>query len=81
MQGGAATLAVSLSPTDDPVKLIRVSVNGIQLPDQQPKQGTGFAPGRLELGVPLAQGENAITLIAVNTEGYELEPLRVRLDA
>ena len=79
VQGGAATLAVSLSPTDDPVKLIRVSVNGIQLPDQQPKQGTGFAPGRVELGVPLAQGENAITLIAVNTEGYESEPLRVRL--
>ncbi len=79
VRDGAAALAVSLAPTDDPVKLIRVSVNGIQLPDQQPRQGTGFAPGRLELTVPLAQGENAVTLIAVNTEGYESEPLRVRL--
>jgi hypothetical protein len=79
LTGGTARLAVSLSPTDDPVKLIRVSVNGIQLPDQQPKQGAGFAPGRIELSAPLAQGENTVTLVAVNTEGYESEPLRVRL--
>jgi WD40 repeat protein len=78
-RGGSANVAVSLSPTDDPVKLIRVSVNGIQLPDLQPEQGAGFAPGKLEVTTPLAQGENIITLIAVNTEGYESEPLRVRL--
>jgi len=79
LNGGTASLAVSLSPTDDPVKLIRVSVNGIQLPDMQPSEGGGFIPGRLELSVPLAQGENVVTLIAVNTEAYESEPLRVSL--
>jgi WD40 repeat protein len=79
VRGGSARITVALAPSDDPVKLIRVSVNGTQLKDILPGEGGGFRPGRVDVNAPLANGENLVTLVAVNTENYESEPLRLRL--
>jgi Caspase domain/WD domain, G-beta repeat len=79
VRGGSVKLAFNLSASKDPVKLIRISVNGTQLEDLEPQSSGGFTPGRLESSIGLTHGDNDITLIAVNTEGYESEPLRLHL--
>jgi WD40 repeat protein len=69
LHGGSATLEIALEATPDPVKLIRIQVNGRQVAEEQPKQGGGFAPGKLTFPVPLAKGRNTIRVVAVNETG------------
>ena len=67
--GGGTEVEIALEPTPDPVKLIRVQVNGREIAEQVPHQGGGFTPGILKIPVPLAKGRNAIHLVAVNESG------------
>ncbi len=66
---GKVEVEIALESTPDPVKLIRIQVNGSQVAEHQPKQGAGFAPGKLKFQVPLSAGRNTIRVIAVNDTG------------
>ena len=69
IRGGMAEVEIALDATPDPVKLIRIQVNGRQIAEQLPRQGGGFAPGTLKFAVPLSKGANTIRLAAVNETG------------
>lgn len=69
LHGGVAGVKVVLEPTPDPVKTIRIQINGRQIAEEMPAQGGGFAPGPQEFAVPLAKGLNTIRLTAVNDTG------------
>jgi WD40 repeat protein len=70
LRGGHALVTVELEATPDPVKLIRIQVNGRQIAEKQPPEGrAGFAAGALMFEVPLAKGTNKIAIAAVNDTG------------
>ena len=69
LSGGSAELEIALEATPDPVKAIRIQVNGRQIAEDQPEEGGGFAPGTLTFAVPLAKGRNTIRVVAVNDTG------------
>ncbi len=69
LSGGSATLEIALEATPDPVKAIRIQVNGRQIAEEQPEEGGGFKPGTLTFPVPLAKGRNTIRVVAVNDTG------------
>lgn len=69
LNGSEAEVTIALEATPDPVKLIRVQVNGQQIAERLPNEGSGFAPGKLTFTVPLAKGANTIRLTAVNETG------------
>ncbi len=70
LRGGSAELEIALEATPDPVKLIRIQVNGRQIAEHQPEEGGGFKPGKpLKFTVPLAAGRNTIRVVAVNETG------------
>jgi len=71
LTGGSAQLELALEETPDPVNLIRLYVNGVQVDARQPEegQGPGFKPGPLPFKVPLAKGSNLIRAVAVNGTG------------
>ncbi|MGO8780110.1 MAG: hypothetical protein ACLQKK_14550, partial [Rhodomicrobium sp.] len=69
LSGGSATLEIALEATPDPVKAIRIQVNGRQIAEEQPEEGGGFKPGTLTFAVPLAKGRNTIRVVAVNDTG------------
>ena len=71
LTGGSAQLDLALEETPDPVNLIRLYVNGVQVDARQPEegQGPGFKPGPLTFNVPLAKGRNLIRAVAVNETG------------
>ena len=47
LAGGTAQLELALEETPDPVNLIRLYVNGVQVNARQPEDGPGFEPGPL----------------------------------
>ncbi len=66
LRGGYAEVKVELGATPDPVKLIRIQVNGRQIVEKQPEAGeSGFA-GKHTFRAPLAKGANKIAVAAVN---------------
>ena len=65
----SAEVEIALEATPDPVKLIRIQVNGRQIAEHQPDKGGGFTPGTLKFSVPLAAGRNTIRVTAVNDIG------------
>ena len=69
VKGGNAEVEIALDATPDPVKAVRVQVNGRQVAEEQPEVGGGFRPGAYKLPVPLSAGSNAIRVIAVNDTG------------
>ena len=69
LAGGTAQLELALEETPDPVNLIRLYVNGVQVNARQPEDGPGFEPGPLTFSVPLAKGRNLIRAVAVNGSG------------
>lgn len=66
---GTAEIEVVLAATYDPVKLIRVQVNGRQIAERLPAQGGGFQPGVQKFSVPLAKGANTVRIVASNQTG------------
>ncbi len=71
LTGGGAQLELALDATPDPVKAIRIQVNGVQIAEHQPTNGPGFKPGTLKFPVPLAKGRNTIRVVAVNQDNLE----------
>ncbi len=56
-RGGRAIVKIAIEATPDPIKAIRVQVNGRQVEEQTPDIGSGgFSAGEQLLDVPLGQG-------------------------
>jgi WD40 repeat protein len=77
--GGAVQLTIELEETADPVKVIRIQVNGRQVAEHLPRNGGGFAAGMLQFAVPLANGRNTVRLTAVNEAGESSAELPLTL--
>jgi WD40 repeat protein len=61
---------IALDATPDPVTRIRIQVNGRQFDDFLPEDGASFGPGEHLFPVPLAKGQNAIAVTALNEIGW-----------
>lgn len=67
--GGRAEVEVAIEPGSDPVRRLRIQVNGIHIAEKLPVHGAGFDPGVQKVLVPLARGRNTIHLEAINNTG------------
>jgi WD40 repeat protein len=77
LHGGQVQATVELEATPDPVKIIRIQVNGRQVAEKQPEEGAGFAAGPVTFDVPLAKGPNKIAIAAVNDTGETVASVTV----
>jgi hypothetical protein len=76
--GGRAAIRMSIDATPDPVKGIRVQVNGRQVEEQTPDIGSGgFSAGERHLDVPLSRGKNEVRITLTNEIGEKAEVLTV----
>jgi hypothetical protein len=79
---GRAVVKIAIEATPDPVKLIRVQVNGRQVAEETPDVGSGgFAAGERVLMVPLAKGRNEVRIALTNAIGEKAEALALTHDA
>jgi hypothetical protein len=77
-RGGRSAVQIAIEPTLDPIKAIRVQVNGRQVEEQTPDVGSGgFGPGLRALDVPLAQGRNDVRITLINSVGEKAETLTI----
>ena len=75
-RGGRRTVKITIETTPDPIKSIRVQVNGRQIEEVTPDIGSGgFGPGERSLDVPLAGGHNDVRIILTNAVGEKAEAL------
>jgi hypothetical protein len=74
--GGRAIVRIAIEATPDPIKAIRVQVNGREIGDVTPDIGSGgFGAGERMLVVPLARGKNEVRISLTNTIGEKAEVL------
>jgi hypothetical protein len=77
-QGGRATIRIAIGATPDPIKSIRVQVNGRQVDEQTPDiDSGGFGAGERFLDVPLANGRNEVRITLTNAIGEKAETLTI----
>lgn len=69
VKGGKTEVEIALDATPDPVKAVRIQVNGRQIAEELPEVGGGFRPGAFRLAVPLSAGSNSIRITAINDTG------------
>jgi hypothetical protein len=74
---GLAEIHLTLADTPNPVKTIRLQVNGRQIDNFQPAAGPGFKPGSLKFKVPLAKGHNTVTVTALNDTGEASDTIEI----
>jgi WD40 repeat protein len=75
-RGGRGSVTIDIEAIPDPVKLIRVHVNGRQVEEQTPDVGSGgFGAGERLLTVPLANGRNEVRIALTNAIGEKAESL------
>jgi WD40 repeat protein len=75
-RGGRAIVKISIDATRDPIKAIRVQVNGREIGDVTPDIGSGgFGAGERMLVVPLARGKNEVRVTLTNAIGEKAEVL------
>jgi WD40 repeat protein len=80
--GGRTTLKITIEATPDPIKAIRVQVNGSQIKELTPDIGSGgFPPGEQLLDVPLAKGRNEVRVTLTNAIGEKAETVTIALDS
>jgi WD40 repeat protein len=73
---GRSIVKIALEEIPDPVRLIRVQVNGRQVAEETPHTGSGgLAAGERILIVPLAKGSNEIRVTLTNAMGERAETL------
>src|SRR5262249_25215687 len=73
---GRSILKIAVEEIPDPVRLIRVQVNGRQVAEETPDTGSGgLAAGERILMVPLAKGSNEIRVTLTNAIGERAETL------
>jgi WD40 repeat protein len=78
---GRAHVTIAIEPTPDPVKLIRVQVNGREVDEQTPEVGSGgFGAGERVLDVPLANGSNEVRISLTNEIGESVAALALSDD-
>ncbi len=78
-RGGRTQVRIVVSPTPDPIKLIRLQVNGRQVSEVVPDNVGGATPTNgYSLDVPLASGGNEIRVSAVNAIGEKTEVMTLR---
>jgi len=81
LQGGRAIVKIAIEATPDPVKLIRVQVNGRQVEEQTPDIGSGgFGAGERVFDVALAKGQNEVRITLTNAIGEKAETLTLTHD-
>jgi WD40 repeat protein len=79
--GERAVLKIAIETTPDPVKAIRVQVNGREIGDVTPDDGSGgFGSGERMLVVPLARGKNEVRITLTNAIGEKAEVLTFNHD-
>jgi hypothetical protein len=70
VRGGRSPFRIVISPTPDPIKLIRLQVNGRQISELVPGEaGMPAQANGYSLDVPLANGNNEVRISAVNAIG------------
>jgi WD40 repeat protein len=75
-RGGRAVVGIAIEATPDPVKAIRVQVNGREIGDVTPDIGSGgFGADERMLVVPLARGKNEVRIALTNAIGEKAEVL------
>lgn len=75
-RGGRAIVIIAIEATPDPVRTIRVQVNGRQVQDLTPPAGSGgFGASKHVLDVPLAKGRNEVRITLTNAIGEKAENL------
>jgi hypothetical protein len=75
-RGGLANVKISIAATPDPIKVIRVQVNGRQVDEVTPAIGSGgLGAGDRSFDVPLAQGRNEVRVTLSNAIGEKAEVL------
>jgi hypothetical protein len=75
-RGGRVVVKFAIEATPDPVKAIRVQVNGREIGDVTPDIGSGgFGAGERMLFVPLARGKNEVRITLTNAIGEKAEAL------
>jgi hypothetical protein len=73
-RSGRAGVRIAVEATPDPIKAMRVQVNGRQVEEQTPDIGSGgFEPGEHILSVPLAAGRNEVCVTLANAIGEKAE--------
>jgi WD40 repeat protein len=75
-RGGRAVVKIAIEATPDPIKAIRVQVNGREIGDITPDIGSGgFGAGERMLVVPLVRGKNEVRITLTNAVGEKAEVL------
>ncbi|MEZ5900352.1 MAG: caspase family protein [Hyphomicrobiaceae bacterium] len=71
-----AQVRISIEENSDPIKLVNVTVNGVQVARISSPTGTGgFSQGDLDLEVPLYEGHNDVRVSLVNDVGERSETI------
>src|SRR5262249_22229453 len=78
IQRGRTKVKIAIEASPDPIKLIRVQVNGRQVDEHTPDLGSGgFGTGERVLDVPLAKGKNEVRITLTNAIGEKTETLEL----
>jgi WD40 repeat protein len=74
VRSGRAEVKIDVEAVRDPIKVIRVQVNGRQVDEITPEMGTGgFSAGLRTLDIPLGKGRNDIRITLSNDIGDKAE--------
>jgi WD40 repeat protein len=80
-RGGRTTATLAIEAATDPIRVIRVQVNGRQVQDLTPSTGSGgFGAGEQFLDLPLAKGRNEVRVTLINAIGEKAETLTLTHD-
>ena len=73
--GGRAEVKISITPVRDPVKAVRVQVNGRLVEEILPPVGQSALSGDMGFSVPLAKGKNDVRITLSNDIGEKAQSL------
>jgi WD40 repeat protein len=76
-QSGHAIVRIGIEATPDPIRVIRVQVNGRQVRELTPPVDSGGFAGPQDLDVPLAAGSNDVRITLANGIGEKTAALRL----
>jgi hypothetical protein len=81
VRGGRAEVKIAVEAVRDPIKAIRVQVNGRQVDEITPEMGTGgFTPGDRILDIPLSKGRNDVRITLTNDIGDKADTVTLMHD-
>jgi WD40 repeat protein len=77
-RGGRTPIKIDVEPVPNPIKTIRVQVNGRLVEELTPPIGSGgFSPGERILNVPLSKGRNDVRITLTNDSGDKAETVTI----